>query len=285
MRKNEWIGHRRLLTASVLALLGSAPLSALACVESGSVYVGTICTVAYDWCPSGYLPANGQILPISSNQVLYSLLGVRFGGDGRTNFGLPDLRGRAMIAPGMPVDANNNPVGTTVPFAAKVGQQSLTLTPAQTGVAPHTHTAQFTAVTTPASVQIPATQGDLKVSAALPVSTSVGTVTGAMADLASGQTGYLAGLSGLAGSSAVKFTGPYTTTAPGSASAASLPANVNVSGTAPTAATTATITTVTGGSVAVGTTTQSATQAVSTQTPSLAVTVCIASTGLYPSRP
>jgi len=47
--------------------------------------------------PSGWVEANGQILDIATNQALFSILGTQFGGDGRTTFGLPDLRGRAIV--------------------------------------------------------------------------------------------------------------------------------------------------------------------------------------------
>jgi microcystin-dependent protein len=46
--------------------------------------------------PEGWLPCDGRTLPISGNVPLYSVLGTRFGGNGQTNFGLPDLRGRVV---------------------------------------------------------------------------------------------------------------------------------------------------------------------------------------------
>ncbi|MFN4282027.1 MAG: phage tail protein [Alphaproteobacteria bacterium] len=53
-------------------------------------YVGEMMIVGYSgWCPRGSMPASGQLLPIASNQVLFSLLGTKFGGDGRSNFALP----------------------------------------------------------------------------------------------------------------------------------------------------------------------------------------------------
>lgn len=56
--------------------------------------------VAANFCPRGSLPADGRLLQISSNNALFSLLGTNYGGDGRTTFGLPDLRGRS--AAGVP---------------------------------------------------------------------------------------------------------------------------------------------------------------------------------------
>ena len=50
--------------------------------------------VGFSFAPQGWAFCNGQLLPISSNSALFSLLGTQFGGDGRTTFALPDLRGR-----------------------------------------------------------------------------------------------------------------------------------------------------------------------------------------------
>ncbi len=51
--------------------------------------------MGFNFAPRGWAFCDGQILPINQNQSLYSLLGTTYGGDGRTSFGLPDLRGRA----------------------------------------------------------------------------------------------------------------------------------------------------------------------------------------------
>ncbi|HWT02376.1 MAG TPA: tail fiber protein [Pyrinomonadaceae bacterium] len=55
-------------------------------------YVGEIRLFAFNFPPSGWLPCAGQLLPMSQNTTLFSLLGTSYGGDGRTTFGLPDLR-------------------------------------------------------------------------------------------------------------------------------------------------------------------------------------------------
>ncbi len=52
-----------------------------------------------NFAPNGWAKCNGALLPINQNQSLFSLLGTTFGGDGRTSFGLPDLRGRAPVHP------------------------------------------------------------------------------------------------------------------------------------------------------------------------------------------
>lgn len=59
--------------------------------------LGEIMMVGYTFCPRGWEEANGQILPISQYTALFSLYGTTYGGDGRTTFALPDLRGRAPV--------------------------------------------------------------------------------------------------------------------------------------------------------------------------------------------
>jgi microcystin-dependent protein len=54
----------------------------------------------YNFAPKGWALCNGQFLPINQNQALFSLLGTAFGGNGQTNFALPDLRGRTPIHEG-----------------------------------------------------------------------------------------------------------------------------------------------------------------------------------------
>jgi len=57
-------------------------------------FIGTIIQVGENFCPRGWVEANGQLLPISSYTAAFSLLGTMYGGDGRTTFGVPDMRGR-----------------------------------------------------------------------------------------------------------------------------------------------------------------------------------------------
>lgn len=64
-------------------------------------YIGEIRMFAFNFAPVLWLPCDGRLLPISENGELFSLLGIKFGGDGRTNFAVPDLRG--MIAPFKPL--------------------------------------------------------------------------------------------------------------------------------------------------------------------------------------
>lgn len=60
-------------------------------------FLSEIRIMSFVFAPKGWALANGQLLPINQNQALFSLLGTTFGGDGRVNFALPDIRGRTPI--------------------------------------------------------------------------------------------------------------------------------------------------------------------------------------------
>lgn len=74
-------------------------------------FLGQIMMVGFNYAPRGWAKCEGQILPISQNQALFSLLGTTYGGDGRTTFGLPDLRGRCAIGMGQGPGLSPHPVG------------------------------------------------------------------------------------------------------------------------------------------------------------------------------
>lgn len=63
-------------------------------------FIGEMMLFAGNFCPRNYAKADGQLLAISANSALFSILGTMYGGDGRTTFGLPDLRGRVAINEG-----------------------------------------------------------------------------------------------------------------------------------------------------------------------------------------
>lgn len=69
-------------------------------------FIGTVALFAFNYPPRDWLFCHGQILPINDYQALFSLLGTRYGGDGKTNFALPDLRGRMPVGVGQ--GAGNN---------------------------------------------------------------------------------------------------------------------------------------------------------------------------------
>jgi len=99
-------------------------------------YLGQMMDVGFNFCPRGWANADGQIIAINSNQALFSLLGTTFGGDGRTTFALPDLRGRT------PVSIGNGPGVNPVTWGEKGGANNVTLTTAT--MPNHTHVATST---------------------------------------------------------------------------------------------------------------------------------------------
>jgi microcystin-dependent protein len=94
-------------------------------------YLGQIILFAGDFAPQGFALCDGQLLQISQNTALFSILGTTFGGDGRTTFGVPDLRGRA------PMHWGNGPGLTPRSHGQAGGVNEVALTEAQNGV--HTH--------------------------------------------------------------------------------------------------------------------------------------------------
>ncbi len=63
-------------------------------------FVGQIAAVGFNFAPRGWAKCEGQLLPITQNTALFSLLGTTYGGDGRTTFGLPDLQQMTAIGEG-----------------------------------------------------------------------------------------------------------------------------------------------------------------------------------------
>lgn len=94
-------------------------------------FVGEIRMFAGNFAPRGWALCDGQLLAISQNDALFSLLGTTYGGDGQTTFGLPDLRGR------IPVHAGQGPGLTPRPLGQKTGSEQETLTIDQMPVHEH----------------------------------------------------------------------------------------------------------------------------------------------------
>lgn len=138
------------ILAVAAAILGSAALTPPAIAQGSDAFIGEIIVFPYNFCPRGWLPTNGQLLSISQNTALYSLLGTTFGGDGNTTFALPDLRGRATVGVGA------GP-GLTVRQQGQFGgNETVALTdPSQN--APHTHAAYIQTTNLPADTNQPRT--------------------------------------------------------------------------------------------------------------------------------
>ncbi len=100
-------------------------------------FVGEIRMFAGNFAPRGWAFCDGQLLAVSQNDALFSLLGTIYGGDGRTTLGLPDIRGR------LPIHAGTGPGLSPRRLGAKGGAENVTLTVNQ--LPSHTHTLKATA--------------------------------------------------------------------------------------------------------------------------------------------
>ncbi len=88
-------------------------------------FIGQIALLPYNFPPRGWAFCNGQLLPISQNTALFSLLGTTYGGNGQTTFALPDLRGR------VPVSSGQGPGLQDYTLGEQSGVESVTLTQGQ----------------------------------------------------------------------------------------------------------------------------------------------------------
>src|ERR1041385_600935 len=104
-------------------------------------FLSEIRLMSFSFAPKGWAFCNGQLLPINQNQALFSLLGTTFGGDGRVNFALPDLRGRTPIE-----------VGSGHTLGERGGEQAHTLSISELP----THTHNFNGTTDDADTLIAA---------------------------------------------------------------------------------------------------------------------------------
>jgi microcystin-dependent protein len=96
-------------------------------------FLGQIQAFGFNFAPRGWAFCDGQLLPISSNTALFSLLGTTYGGDGRSTFALPDLRGRSIVHPG------TGPGLSPIRQGDRGGAESVTLNIAN--LPSHNHTA------------------------------------------------------------------------------------------------------------------------------------------------
>lgn len=124
------------IAACILAVAGVVPTAAHACTDPGATYLGTVCMTAANFCPRGYSPLDGQMLTIPSNSALFALLGCAWGGDCRTSFRLPDMRGRMPMGEGLGPGLTDRTLGQ---FA---GAETHTL--AVSELAAHNHASAFT---------------------------------------------------------------------------------------------------------------------------------------------
>lgn len=109
-------------------------------------YIGEIRMFGGNFPPNGWMFCEGQTLPISENDALFTLIGTTYGGDGQETFNLPNLQSR------VPIHMGTGPDGTTYQIGEMAGTEQETLTTQQIP----THSHPLTASTNPANLQTPA---------------------------------------------------------------------------------------------------------------------------------
>jgi len=120
------------LTSFFLVLLLSIPaLSIKSTFAAADHYLGEINYFAGNFAPRGWAFCDGQLLAVSQNDALFSLLGTTYGGDGRTTFALPDMRGRVAVHYGNGAGISSKSMGE------KSGAETVTATHAN--LPPHNH--------------------------------------------------------------------------------------------------------------------------------------------------
>jgi len=295
--------YRNGIIAGVALLVGVAvqpgPARATCAVEP---YIGSICFTAADFCPAGYLKADGTILQVRQSQALFSLLGYRYGGNNSTEFALPDLRTRSPIGAGTFATE-------TITLGQKVGVAKQLLQASQVPLVPHTHSATFTgtggggtgAPHATGTITLPVTGSvnglPVSANANLPVTgkAMIGSTSTTGRTTALGDKSVLTAVGGPgaqiyapAGTSNDRQLGPdaavtgsaqgtVSTTASGGTLSGQATGTVNLPVTGATG--------ITGGTVTVAPASQAATVQLDMRDPALGLTACIAELGLYPSRP
>lgn len=131
------VGSLALGAVSMTANVGACP---------SEPYIGGMCAFAGNFAPRNWAYANGQLLPISQNTALFSLLGTYFGGDGRTTFALPDLQSRAIVGVGQGPGLSNYSIGQ------KSGSEFIPLTVSQIPSHNHSATTRLDLLVEPADV-------------------------------------------------------------------------------------------------------------------------------------
>jgi microcystin-dependent protein len=122
---------KRASLLSAAALAAALGVASQASAQANTPFLGQVMEAAFTFCPKNWVEANGQLIPIAQNTALFALLGTTYGGNGQTNFAIPDLRGRASV------HAGKGPGLEVVDMGEQWGADGTVLTVAQMPV--HTH--------------------------------------------------------------------------------------------------------------------------------------------------
>lgn len=145
--------------AASLSVLGALGAVAPAAQAQSEPFIGQIMCAGFNFAPRGWARLDGQIMSIAQNSALFSLLGTTYGGDGRTTFGLPDMRGRMMVHEGQGPGLSYRQLGE------RAGTETVTISATQ--MPSHSHSVAPVASTSAPSTNsptgaLPATAGATK---------------------------------------------------------------------------------------------------------------------------
>ena len=121
--------RRAIAPTAALAAMLALPRPGAA--DTTEAYLGEIAIFAGNYCPRGWARTDGQLVPVAGHEALFSLVGTFYGGDGRTTFGLPDLRSRTPVGTGRGEGLSNYDIGE------EAGSERTRLTVAN--LPPHAH--------------------------------------------------------------------------------------------------------------------------------------------------
>jgi len=225
-------------------------------------WLGTILPVAFNYAPDGWIMAHGQVLRVDQHQGMFSVLLTTYGGDGRTTFGIPDLRGRVPLGFG-------KGTGSDYPIAASGGAETVALT--VNHLPAHAHAATFAAKKSDLTVTIPAQAGDLAITPKLQASSANGIRQIPLTD-------------DMLGASLSPVAKPYTDTSTNPVELKGI--SVGVTGKAATPAVSTTLSgVVTDGTVTVAAAGSATPTALENRMPYLAVNFIVCLSGIYPPKP
>ncbi len=146
----------KLFAAATAVALGGTGLSHAPAHAGPDPYLAELMLFGGNYCPRGWAEASGQLLAISPNSALFSILGTTYGGDGRTTFGLPDLRGR------VPLGQGSGPGLSSYQMGQRSGSEQVTLTAAE--MPSHNHPVETSVpvgtLTDPAAAEAQAQSGN-----------------------------------------------------------------------------------------------------------------------------